>query len=111
MSKGYKVVLKSFCDGRLLSATEFINEIEYKIGVATRRPPGCGPLAVFDSILHAINYALYGELIHLVYECEYVKSRDSFLWRANGQISRGFSLPVGTRFADSVTLIKKVEYR
>jgi hypothetical protein len=118
---GYKVV---YCEivvfnEAFFSATREATPVVYVIGQPTKPDPGNGPLGVFVSLQHALDFA---KLIAgpsrdiLVLQCEYEQSKHKTFWYIINtpggkhiRISRGGNPPKGTDFADSVTLLERVK--
>ena len=106
--KGYKVVHCCW-DGKLTSLNG-LSRFAYKPGQIRRPSPGCGPLAVFDTLEHALPLAWMCASC-LVFECEYCPSKERALWvtraHTNMHITAGMC-PYGTQFASHVRLTQLV---
>lgn len=115
--KGYKVVGRDDAD-RFISALgeaslneQGMDTVVYKINKWTRPFPGCGPLAVFDSLELARPFALGSHL----FQCEYVQSAEYTLWYFD-QNSEGRTIKIekmtpnlpGTVLADKVKLLEEI---
>jgi hypothetical protein len=89
-----------------------MKSLKYKINKKTKRPIGCGPLAVFDDLQSAKKFASIPDRI---YRCIYKKSNDNILWyKKETQIGpldkkKTWGFPLGTRFADWVILLNEVK--
>jgi hypothetical protein len=112
---GYKMVREDH--GQYFSCnTEvwYYAVVEYLPGKFVHPVPGCGPLAVFDS-LAAAESLLYrmshvGIVSYRIFSCSYRKSRDNFLYFSRNFPERVYELklPWGTCFADAVKLVTEV---
>jgi len=120
---GYKLV-KVSKSNRMFSCAicRNLGGQEYFLNKPTRRIPGNGPLALFRSLKY-IKRVLDNSLIgfrwndYEMRECEYIptKLKTKTLWNQKSlnydgkmHILHKLSIPGGTIFADSVTLIKKI---
>lgn len=93
--------------------------INYHFGEWNERPEECGPLAVFKKIEYAINFLKNNyRFDKMLFECKYIKSKEkdfyfthySYKDDKKQKISmEECRIPKGTRFADKVKLIKRVE--
>jgi len=109
---GYKVVRLIYGDDdeiRYRSAYKLGNPVYYEIGKKTNRPDNCGPLAVFDLLVYASSFmreSSNGKFV--IFECDYEPTTGKKeLWCESHKI-RILKLPLGTNFADSVTLIRRL---
>jgi len=83
----------------------------YEIGRPTKRPAGFGPLAVFDDLDFALHFRSVVDIWGLlIFECDYVPSGDETLWFIihSGARVETKILPRGTRFANEVTITRRV---
>jgi len=106
--KGYKIVREAI-DGSYFSCITNSSPVTYGINKWAEPPKNCGSLAVFNTYEDALdfkkNYYMHYEEMH-VFECKYKESKKKYLENLRGK--SGFSmLPVGTKFADKVKLIKE----
>lgn len=92
--------------------------LEYKIGKTTQRMIGNGPLALFNTFKDAeklFNQIIIKKSNFHIFECQYIPSKDLQLWyKQDGLNTSDFSannLPKGTKFADSITLIREMTKR
>ena len=115
---GYKVV--KIEDGKLVSAVgglKYPSNIEYKVGeFVKRRHLKYGPLAVFTDLESVLNWNGYDDRDKqqlLIYECEYIPSKQRFLRGElhNNKMNTEYEgmLPDGCDFANAVKLIKEVK--
>jgi len=104
---GWKVV--RVVKGRLFSAFCGMGEVEYKIGELTVPRTGCGPLAVFDCFDAAHSFVRMLTESHVkcqIVPCKYRLSRFRRMW--DRDICQTLKvLPLGTRLADKVMLVKE----
>ena len=108
MPVGYKVV--RMCKGQLLSACMYIGALRYAIGETTTHRPYWGPLGVFDTIEHAKAFISENPNllnIHKIFEVDYIQSEYAYFY-TDREFYSYVELPKGTRFADSVKLIREV---
>jgi len=114
IKKGYKICRWQSDTAEYISAFGLgINTI-YKMNEWTKRIKDCGPLAVFDNMENIeffmgriVNFSPY-----FVFECEYKESETKELYYLNKgkKISyNNMNIPRGTKFADEVKLIKRVD--
>jgi hypothetical protein len=112
IKQGYKVVYNSPFKKQPLCSVWSPKTIPYYKGKKTKRPIKCGPLAVFNSLENAQNFASIDDQI---FKCRYKESKDKKFWffnTINGLIEYSeYSterLPKGTRFADWVILLERI---
>jgi len=102
------VAYKVTTDGRSIYAPAS-GAVRYALGVTTRRPKGCGPLAVFDTLDHAVAFLVentYGFPYRAIFECHIRKSQATELWTSDGHTQCLF--PKGTILANTVTPLRRV---
>ena len=115
--KGFKICRIDH-KGRLVSCFNDGRDIIYKKNKWTKRPEDCGPLAVFDTLDHALKFL---EFVHhifspdrVIFECKYKPSKDNLLWFTswftNSKIIKITKVPEGTIFADEVKITKMCRY-
>lgn len=112
---GYKVVVKQK-SRHLTSACMYgpSSMIRYRMNRVARPKRGNGPLAVFDTLGHAIAFAAPWTQ---VYRCRWVQSKHRKLWTCYKSWAtqkprkdvRYTRFPEGTCFASSVTLLRRVQ--
>jgi len=108
--RGWKAVLKEH--GHFFSLFMYPPEerSEYIEGETTHRKEGYGPLTCFDTKEQARDIAqrYYGYSsckVTAVLPCEYEESKDNNVWTPESIRPLG-KFPTGTRFADSITILK-----
>lgn len=112
----YKVLLKPLDVGRFLSFTGpalGVYCVEYKIDEFVYPDKYCGPLAVFPTRKHAVDFLVFncedrwGRISseYVVYECEIIQSDRHTLHCCGMQYD---NVPIGTVFADAVKITKEV---
>ena len=104
--EGYKVVRR--LGDRLESCfhVKLDAVVEYRVGEWTSPNAGCGPLALFDTLEHAIEFNEKRVPRRSIYKCEYVPSPQR--WLSRGYQSEVWSaLPKGTLLANAIKLEKK----
>lgn len=111
MKKGYKVVIRH--SAFLISCAVLVYYVKYVIGEFVKRRKYFGPLAVFvnmDYVEMFLNVNPKLAKAALIFECEYIPSKDDTLWLITEHGSKSVSViaPNGTRYADSVKLIREV---
>lgn len=115
---GYKVVQHR--EGGLYSAVMSDHyAVQYLVGEEIKPKKGCGPLAVFGMLAQAVRMCVkYPFMLGKVqiWSCEYTPSKEKRLWRQPSitwhralYSEKIDDFPVGTTFADSVKLIKRVD--
>jgi len=125
IKKGYKLVGITRT-GKLRSyALSSIDEgcIEYEQNCWVSQPLHCGPLAVFNALDDALQFAKDQKLrslgIHRVFalwSCDYIPSPERTLWMTYKPLFSGtrkvqynnFPLAYGTRFAQRVRLLNNI---
>jgi len=112
--KGYKVV-RTFKTGKIISAYSDGHIVEYKIGEWVKRPDGCGPLAVFNTLENAKDFVFKGTFgpTRKIFLCEYESSILNYLWcrytlQDKKMRREKHLLPIGTQLAERVMLIREV---
>lgn len=115
--KGFKVCRRYYFVNRtitkLLSAFNYGKTVKYEKNKWIKKHKKRGPLAVFDTLDHAISFS---PINCVIFKCRYKKSRHEKLWYAYKGNRRKYyksetqpkNLPDGTRFADKVKLIRRV---
>lgn len=113
--KGYKLVEN--IKGVLRNISGLGPYDHYEPGTTYNKPTDCGPFAVFDGLTEAklfkANALLEAPFFYWeIWECEYEPSEEKTLYvrLENGRyrIRSGWETPLGTVFADSFKLLKKV---
>lgn len=120
IKKGYKIVSISSRTEKLRSyALSGMDEgcIEYKQNSWVSQPLYCGPLAVFEALDDALQFAkdqklriLFSSEVFALWSCDYIPSQERKLWmpcrRAGARkvAYNSFLPPHGTRFARRVRL-------
>jgi len=100
--KGWKIIMSY----SRRSCTNDGHEVTYETNEITKRPNGCGPLAVFEikkmarTFLKKFRWNTHDRKI---VKCLYKKSEDNHLW-CKGYFRYG--VPNGTRFADEVKCLE-----
>lgn len=113
MRTGFKIVIRCPSDRySLISCGSCLYYVKYIVGEYIKRPDQWGPLSVFSNWYFANQFLAYNTLLDkgaLVYECEYMPSVDDTLWVITREGSKcvKMTMPAGTRFADSVMLIRE----
>lgn len=120
--KGYKVVQWKSKSDRYVSFRGFDVYFctIYKIGHITRRPQGCGPLAVFSAIKEARKFLcdhwwLHPQADMRIVRCRYIASQDDAYWikptssTLDNKPDKFYPSISGKRFADEVELIEEVK--
>jgi len=126
IKKGYKIVSISSMTEKLRSyALSGMDEgcIEYEQNSWVSQPLHCGPLAVFEALDDALQFAKDQKLRSLhtsgafaLWSCDYIPSQERTLWmpcyplfsRARKVAYNSFLLPRGTRFAQRVRLLNNI---
>lgn len=116
--KGYKTVRSGLLKGSFLSISYGGIKLEYRLGVITNRPEGQGPLAVFDTLESALDFAKSmgsdpaDNSFLRIFLCEFSPSKDDKLWfnHYGEPVYNTRNLPQGTLFADSVSLIEEIRW-
>ncbi len=92
--------------------------VGYKLGKWTERPEKCGPLAVFNNLISAMDFLSaikWDNGSKKYFKCKYKESNETKLYvprRSNGYNSGYYErtiLPEGTVFGDRVKIIKEVK--
>lgn len=114
--RGWKAVFKGE-GGRFFSI--FMGDLnersEYIEGETTHRKEGFGPLTCFNTKEQARHLALrlFGRKhadTTKMFPCEFEESEDTTVWTPDKK--EGYNkFPEGTRFADSITILKPEEHR
>lgn len=107
---GYKIVDQN---DRSFSTGAWGAEVDYKRNMLVGPRAGCGPLAVFNTLENVKEFLdRFGWMPAMVrvYECTYVASEDTFLWKKNIPYNGFQDLPPGTRFASLVSLNRRLFY-
>lgn len=114
MTTGYKVV--SFNNLNEYFSVLSSTRTKYKVGIPTIRSLRCGPLTLFDSLENAHRFVSPRHTTAFsmsIFECEYTQSTSKSLWihhtRPDWVEEMTHNFPLGTLFADSITLTNKVE--
>jgi len=114
LKKGYKICGKD-SDQKYVSAFSLGRKTTYEVGEWINRPKGCGPLAVFSDLYLTGRFLFKcGRSGFYIFECEYEESTRDILYVTDNdgvmyRYAEQKDLPVGTRFADRVRLIKEVD--
>jgi len=106
---GYKALYQHHYNTTLTSWSS-PSAIEYKYNTWTKRPPKCGPLAIFKSKASAISFVEKHSIYttrpqDLVFKCKYIPSTDTTLWTHHYKLLES-KIPKDTLFANKVKLIK-----
>ena len=122
MPRGFKIVWNRqtedpsnnlYCRDRLTSCFLDGKTTDYKVGKWTKRPKGCGPLAVFDTYEQAKEFLGYYDdfLQREIYSCKYRRSTDTCFWYTGKHsfTSTSDGIPDGTVFANRVKLLEQIE--
>lgn len=98
---------------KLVSAFNDGYVVAYERGKWTKRPKGCGPLAVFDTMESAEDFVIGECMSHdrKFLCCKYKPSKEEFLYKIyrDGSVQQSFHTPTGTMFADKVKILEKVK--
>lgn len=122
---GYKVVSRENSKSFSPATRSALQSFRYRISRETRRDPDqSGPIAIFDSLEHAEEFA--GTCGGHILKVEYVPSEEQRLWKKNPPVfvkngwgggyhaeSNGISemedgFPAGTIFAESVYPLEQI---
>ncbi len=115
--RGWKAVFKGE-EGRFFSI--FMGNLdersEYIEGETTRRKEGFGPLTCFNTREQAEHLAwrLFGRNYvdtTKALPCEFEESVDTTVWTPGKKEGKYTKFPKGTRFADSITILKPEEHQ
>jgi len=113
IKKGYKVLTKYDVDHFRSYCGIKESTVRYYLNKWVRRPNlSWGPLAVFDTLEDVNSYLYVDDPNAVIFECEYIKSKQKFLRTPNIQDLKGITkdkdFPKGTVFANAVKLTKEV---
>jgi len=108
--KGYKIC--SMRGNYYISAFSNGNEIIYEIDEWTLPDASCGPLAVFDTLEHALNFITHSAVPRVIFKCKYKPAKEKKMWCYKltplGVVRFTFTkaeAPKGTRLARKVKII------
>lgn len=103
-------------DGKIVSAFNDGKIVVYKKKKWIERPKKCGPLAVFDSIESAETFLdTVGFIKRILFYCKYKPSKENILyspywhWSKERKIKQKKRLPIGTKLANKVKILKEIE--
>lgn len=103
----YKVMAQNFYGERCSFCAPYSGEVKYFSKKVARPRPGCGPLAVFDTLEHAKEYLKGFQHSPLsvkeIWKGKAEPSKDTALWTSEGSAIGSRYLPVGTILVDSFT--------
>ncbi len=110
--KGYKAVWQPRGQREIYSWGSGMSGYRYEVGVPRVPDEGYGPMAVFDTLEHALEYL---DSVSQIYECEYTpyRGKRKALWNPwiEYPLDKVREHCPGTRLASSVTLLRRVPKR
>lgn len=117
IEKGVKLVYKN--GGKLTSfCAPLYGAITYPIGKWVGPKAYCGPLSVFDTVDHALQFVRFyygddgrGPLSphYVLFNCLFVRSKYQYLWAGRAYKNSSLPFPSGTQFADSIKLLEEID--
>lgn len=110
--KGFKVCATNSEGTRFFSMSLVAERVEFIKHVSVRRPKFCGPITVFRTQRHARKFMGKIGWTLVLFSCEFEPSEDNEVWSNENEYARRHplsALPTGTRLADSVKLIKRLD--
>jgi len=111
---GYKLVDNDLCSFSMVGD----NKIKYIPDNYVKPKIDDGPLAVFDTLDHALFFiSQFDDNSYQIWKCEYIPSSERMLWCTyfgsltkdkRTLVLKGCYCPSGTMFADQVKLLERV---